>query len=204
MPDSVMFEKDRSKLRPVKTLTGTVWVRKITPSKEAIKALGLRTKRNIVGHMALNPQEIDMQTRMLRVRILREMAAMSELDRMKFCEVPIDFVKDKGNRKKFFVICTTCHDRVAYVWADNEKLENWCDLHYLCWYDRESSHGAMAVNVSPVDGELGFECACGEDTRDFRVNKTMPPIQKRLMIEYAMKHRGFGTKDSKFIAIEDV
>ena len=179
-------------------------VRRIPPSAEAIKSLGLRTKREVIGHMAINPPEIEKQIRMLKTNILRDMAMMSPIEREEFiAKGPIDFVKDKGKRNRYDIYCTNCGEKVAYVWAINEKLANWCDLHYLCWYDEESWRGAMAVNVSPIDGHIGIECACGEDTRDFRTNRNMPPIQKKLMIEYSQKHREFATKDSRFIAVTE-
>lgn len=115
---------------------------------------------------------------------------------------PIDFLEDKGDRKKYHILCATCGDKVAYVWAKDQKLTDWADLHYICWYDRESWRGAMAINVSPVDGALGIECACGEDTREFRVNKTLAPIQRNLMSEYSLKHRDFATPDSRFVAVQ--
>lgn len=176
-------------------------VRKMQPSKEAIKSLGLRTRREIISHMPVNPPEIESQIRMLKANILREMARMTHRQRMDFAEIPIDFVKDKGDRQKYDIWCSRCGDKVATVWADNEKLDNWCDLHYICWYDKDSWRGALTVNVSPIDKKIGFECACGEDTRDFRANRALPPVQKQLMIEYSLKHREFGKSTSKFAAI---
>lgn len=180
----------------------TIRVRKIPPSQEAIKSLGLRSKREIIGHMAVNPPDIERLIRMSKAKILREMAMMSAIQRREFiAEGPIDFVQDKGNRKRYDITCTRCGEKTAYVWATNDQLDDWCDLHYLCWYNEESWRGAMAINVSLIDGKIGIECACGEDTRDFRTNRNMPPIQKSLMIEYSQKHRDFGTKDSRFIAV---
>lgn len=179
-------------------------VRKIPPSQEAIKSLGLRTRREIIGHMAINPPEIEKQIRMLKANILRDMAMMHPREREEFiAKGPIDFVKDKRGRKRYDIYCTRCGEKTAYVYAKNEKLEGWCDLHYLCWYDQNSWYGAMAINVSPIDGHIGIECACGEDTRDFRTNRNMPPIQKKLMIEYSQKHRAFASKDSRFIAMPE-
>lgn len=199
----ILSQHEKERTREVKTIGETKHVRKIPPSKEAINSLGPRTKREVTGHMAINPPEIEKQIRMQKATILREMAMMSAIEREEFiAKGPIDFVKDKGNRKRYDITCTNCQDQVAYVWADNEQLDNWCDLHYLCWYNKTSWRGAMAINVSPIDGKIGIECACGEDTRDFRTNRNMPPIQKKLMIEYSQKHRDFATKDSRFIALE--
>ena len=188
--------------RSVKSLGVTNKVMKREPSKEAIRGLGMRSKREIIGHMAINPPEIEFSIRMLKANILREMALMTPDERQVFTETPIDFVKDKGNRKRYEIKCVRCGDVVAYVWAENEKLENWCDLHYICWYNKSSWRGGRAINVAPIDGQIGIECCCGEDTRDFRAGKGMPPIQKSLMIDYTHRHRDFGLPTSTFIAVE--
>ena len=152
--------------------------------------------------MPVEPLDLQRKFAKQRAEILREMALMSFGDRERFIEKgPIDFVEDKGDRKRYDITCTRCGENVAYVWAIDDQLNEWCDLHYICGYNKDSWFGAMAINVSPIDGKLGIECACGEDTRDFRTNRTMPPIQKKLMIDYVLKHRDFATPDSKFIAV---
>lgn len=177
-------------------------VRKLPPSKEALKGLGMRTHREIVGHIAINPPDIAKKYAFQKAEILREMSLMTAVDRERFIEKgPIDFVVDKDGRQKYELLCSRCGEKVAYLWARNEQLEDWCDLHYLCSYDKDSWKGALAINVSPIDGKLGVECACGEDTRDHRANRTLPPIAKRLMIEYSIKHRDFGNSNSRFAAI---
>ena len=202
MADKKLTQKEKETTREVIIGGQKFRVRKISPSKEALKGLGLRTKRIIISHMPVEPIELQKKFAKQRAEILREMALMNFGDRERFIEKgPIDFVTDKGKRKKYDITCTRCGEKVAYVWAKNDKLDDWCDLHYICGYNKDSWFGAMAINVSPIDGKLGIECACGEDTRDYRANKTMAPIQKNLMIEYVMKHRDFATPDSKFIAI---
>lgn len=179
-------------------------VRKVTPSKEAIKSLGeYRKQRTIIGHMAINRPEVEKPFRKLKADILREMALMHPAVRNDFiAKGVIDFVKDKGDRKRYDIFCSRCGEKVAYCWAADEKLHEWVDLHYITSFDRESWKGAMAINVSPIDGKLGIECACGEDTRDFRAARSMPPIQKQLMTEYSMKHRDFGVPSSRFLAMQ--
>jgi len=177
-------------------------VRKIVPSSAAIKGLGARTKRVIVSHMPIEPRDLQKKFAMKRADILREMALMSAADREMFIDKGvIDFVTDKGDRKKYDIFCSRCSEKVAYVWAANDKLDEWVDLHYICWYNKESWRGALSINVSPIDGRIGIECACGEDTRDFRTAKHIPPIRRTLMIEYSLKHRQFGSPESKFAAI---
>lgn len=203
--EKIEEQLEEPKTRKVKILGKEIEVRRIAPSKEALKNITQYIKkREIVGHLAINPPHIDKFTRMMRANILREMALMNTAEREDFINKgPIDFVKDKDGRKKYSITCARCGDKVAYCWARDEKLTDWCDLHYISWHDKESWRGAMAVNVSPIDGRLGFECCCGEDTRDYRASTNLPPIQKELLVQYMMKHRDFGTKDSKFFASKD-
>lgn len=179
-------------------------IRIVLPSEEMRSKLTKHTKKQVViSKFPINPPKIEALIQRKKVRIMREVALMNAAERADFvAEAPLDFVDDKGNRKKFSINCTRCGEKVAYCFANNEALEDWVDLHYICWYDKKSWHGAMAVNISRIDGSLGFECACGEDTRDFRGNRTMPPIQKQLMVEYGMAHREFGKPTSKFIAVQ--
>lgn len=186
-------------------LNNNTRLRVIEPSEEAKNKLGKYTKTHtIISKFAINPNSIERLIARKKAEIFQRIALMGKDEKKDFMAgEPIDFVEDKGKRKRFNINCVRCGEKVAYCWAFNEALEGWCDLHYICWYDRKSWHGAMALNVSPLDESLGFECACGEDTRDFRGNKNMPPIQKRLMIEYTMTHKEFGKKTSKFLAIQD-
>ncbi len=191
-------------VRTVTRLDGSkIKVQRAQPSKEAKRALGLRSHIDIVGHIAINPPEIEHRYRLEKAKILRDMAEMLPAERIAFiARGPIDFVEDKTGLSRFEITCSTCGEKVAYCYAKNEKLEGWCDLHYLTWYDRTSWYGAATVNISPIDGKIGFECHCGEDTKDHRCTRGLPPVQRMLMIEYSMKHRAFGHSESKFIASE--
>lgn len=201
-PHRGIKEEEPKATRKVVMLGKEIEVRRVPPTKEAIKQLGVRTRMELIGHVATNPMHIERQVALKKAEILRSMAMMNTAERIDFiAKGPIDFVEDKTGLQRYDINCVNCGEKVAYCWAKNDKLEGWCDLHYVSWYDEESWRGAMVVNVSPIDGALGFECACGEDTRDFRATNSLPPIQKRLMVDYILKHRGFGSKDSKFIAV---
>lgn len=180
-------------------------VRGIKPSAEAIKALGkFNDRHEIIGLIAINPTAIEREILQVKTNLLRSIALLTQkqLEQMKALG-PIDFVKNKQEKgyKKYELYCNQCGENIGYLWARDETLTDWCDLHYRCWYDKNYWNGAMSVNISPVDEQLGFECACGEDTRDYRANKTLPPIQKRLMTEYSLRHREFAKPTSKFSAI---
>lgn len=194
--------KDKPK-RKIKVGTAEIEVRVVEPSKEAVKALNGRTFRTIVGHLAINPPHLDRLHANEKAKIMRNMALMNIRERSAYIgKGPIDFIKDKQELgyKKYNVFCTTCGDKVGYCWAKDDTLKEWCDFHYVCKHDKKMWYGCLAANVSPIDGSLGFECACGEDTRDFRASKTLPPIQKQLMSEYSTKHRGFAHGNAKFYA----
>lgn len=61
--------------------------------------------------------------------------------------------------------------------------------------------GALTVNISPIDGTLGFECACGVDTRDFRANMTLPSEIRQAKIAITSQGREFGKGNSKFLSV---
>ena len=94
-----------------------------------------------------------------------------------------------ANKNKYNIYCNKCNEHVADVAADNEHLDDWCDLHYIStsYIDGDGSSkwkGALAINISPIDGKIGIECCCGNDTRDFRANSTLPgKVVKRKMQE---------------------
>jgi len=183
-----------------------VEVRAVPPSKEALKTLGLATRRQIVGPIAINPLTIEKEIALQKADLLRSIAMMNNLQREQWLRdnAPVDFVKDKKEKgySRYNVTCVQCGDAIAVVWAKDDELKDWCDLHYICEYDKHTWHGCMAVNVSPIDQQLGFECACGQDTRDYRTNKELPPITRRLMVEYILEHRNFGTTTSAYIALK--
>lgn len=187
----------------IKRLDGSeVEIRRVKPSKEALQDLGLRSHIDIIGHLGINPLHIERQVRIRKAELIRSMAAMTREEQREFIGKGVIDFADHDDLKRFDILCTNCGQKVAYCYAKNDKLDGWCDLHYLCSYDPITWYGCMAVNVSKIDNHLGFECACGEDTREYRDNQTLPPIQRQLMAEYSLKHREFGTPDSKFITLE--
>lgn len=65
---------------------------------------------------------------------------------------------------KFKLHCPACNEPVAEVHADSEKLDNWCNLHYISWYNKHSWYGTYGVNMNPYTLEVTFECCCKEVT----------------------------------------
>jgi len=106
------------------------------------------------------------------------------------------------NMKPYKIVCGDCGSDIAYIYATDEKLTDWCDLHYTCIKIKNHWNGCMTVNISPIDGTIGFECSCGNDTRDYRANSTLPPHIIKEIWDKNLQGREFGTKQSKFKAIK--
>ena len=110
--------------------------------------------------------------------------------------------RDKKGMTRYLVTCGKCGEKIALVWSKDKSLTDWCDLHYISearMVKKESLwFGCVAVNISPVDLTLGFECSCGNDSRDFRANQTLPREKLLKKIAETETNREFNKKDSKF------
>lgn len=100
-----------------------------------------------------------------------------EIRAIKRNEKPMRYVECKNPHKQdmnlYLVISKKSDEEIATVYATDETLKDWLDCRYIAWHDKDSWHGCLTVNVSPFDESLGFECADGTDTRDFRANRTL-------------------------------
>lgn len=103
---------------------------------------------------------------------------------------------------EYNIVCKNCNYVVAHCFASDETLKDYCDLKYQCHSDGLNWFGCMALQISPIDDKIGIECACGQDTRDFRANNTLPDEQLNVLIETNFIGREFGTNTSKFVAVE--
>jgi len=101
--------------------------------------------------------------------------------------------------KKYRIIYKKCRNIVAFVYSTDNKMSDWCDLHYVSEKENGKWKGCFTINLSPIDGKVGFECACGNDTRDFRGN-----LKYIYKIKECSKGRELGLKNSKFILKEEV
>lgn len=150
-----------------------------------------------------------------------EIAAIKKGAKLKYMTCP-----EAEGKTRYLVTCKDCSAEIAYVYAVDEELTDWCDVHYTCATKEESYkvkehytevkdgknvektrlvdairyfwHGAFATHISPVDGHLGFECTCGNDTRDFRANTTLPAKVAEQMAKDNLKGRAFNKWNSKF------
>lgn len=111
---------------------------------------------------------------------------------------PMECPADKTDMEQYHIVCTVCKSKVAQLYSADETMSNFCDLHYICETDGQKWFGAFTLNLSPIDGILGIECACGNDTRDFRANKTLSPKQISKIESVNSVGRIFGKPDSKF------
>lgn len=173
-------------------------------SEDAKSVLGKNEQKEIWGIIPINPIKKQRAFQDKLNALLRGLSQMSVTEQRKFREQGvIDLVEDKTGYSLFTVYCKNCGSKVATVWATDETLTDWCDLHYYTLLTPTGWAGCLAVNDSPIDGRLGFECACGMDTRDYRVNKSLPPIAKQFMIEQNEKQRPFDKPSSGFVALPD-
>ena len=159
---------------------------------------------------------------------LNNMKVSDRLEMQKRAEV---FRCPKAKRmKRYEIFCSGCGDKIGEVSAFDDSLTNWCDLHYYSesrlerhyrWIETPITvkgkiktkrkrvteetgrwHGCLGLQISAKDGKLGLECACGQDTRDFRVSSNLTGVQLKAKLKENMIGRNFGEKNSKFIVRE--
>lgn len=106
--------------------------------------------------------------------------------------------RDKTFMKRYEVYCGNCGAIQGYCWATDATLKDWCDFHYAQWTDGSQWYGCFTPNVSPITEQLTLECTCGQDTRDFRANMTLPGAMAQRLEDSNKIGRDFGYKNSKF------
>lgn len=106
--------------------------------------------------------------------------------------------RSKVGMKRHKVDCINCGETQGYCWATDQTLKDWCDFHYTNWSDGNKWYGCIGPHVSPITEQLHLECACGQDTRDFRANMNMDPKKAHAIEKENQKGREFGRSDSKF------
>jgi len=104
--------------------------------------------------------------------------------------------------KQYEVTCKACKEIMGYCWATDSTLKDWREFHFVQWESKKKWHGCLTPHISPVTEQLCLECCCGQDTRDFRANTTLP---SRIISKIEKKNivgRDFGNSDSKFLTKE--
>ncbi len=148
--------------------------------------------RFIESFYPIDKHDCDCST--LKTEMINKLSSMSPTHQLAFKEKMGKIVCPKGDKlgfKKFKVICNNCKALIANVRASDKTLKDFCDLHYVCQHDGHYWKGCMTVNISPYTGQLGFECTCGQDTRDFSEKDPVKEQENK-------KGRLFNQKDSKF------
>jgi hypothetical protein len=175
-------------------------IKKIRASKEVILQMKLSKNRRVEVYSLFPVDRAGCRCRKMVKDWQRNLARMNEEKRKQavarkgYLECP----RDKTGMKRYEITCTNCKEVLAYCWATNAYLTDWCDLHYVSWVEDGKWHGCYTVHISPVDEKLCFECTCGQDTRDFRANMTMKAKQAFKIEEKNKVGRDFGRSNSKF------
>lgn len=126
-----------------------------------------------------------------------------EMERTPQLECPkVQEAKLKG-WKRYKIKCKNCNEVMGWLWSPDPSIPTWCDFHYSQWHDSDSWHGCITPHISPIDGSICFECSCGEDTRDFRLNRTLNPELVMKLEQSNVKKRPFGKTGSAFLAVKE-
>lgn len=105
--------------------------------------------------------------------IKTKLSLMTDKQRQEYCahQKMVECPRPKTGMQRFEIVCRQCEFVVARVWAKDKTIQDFCDLHYVSCHDADHWHGSFTVNISPYSGKLGFECACGQDSRDHGDNR---------------------------------
>lgn len=166
-------------------------------SKKLLKDTGQKVKE-IVSFFPQDPHACDcfdmVQSWREKLGSMHPIKAEAEMRKYKMLTCPKS--KEKGMRA-FEIVCNKCKDIVAIVHAKDKTLKEWCNLHYISWHNTMKWRGCFGLNISPIDGKVGLECCCGNDTRDFRTTMVKTKLYQKKKVEN-MLGRNFGKKGSKF------
>ena len=69
--------------------------------------------------------------------------------------------KNIKNKKEYEIKCPKCKEIIAITHAKNKELNDYANLHYICWHNKISWYGTYGVNINPYNKEVTFECCCG-------------------------------------------
>ncbi|PIW95194.1 MAG: hypothetical protein COZ85_01230 [Candidatus Moranbacteria bacterium CG_4_8_14_3_um_filter_34_16] len=126
----------------------------------------------------------------------------SHLVKCRFNDQIVDTFKDKcsasasGKFKKYGFFCNGCKERLGTAYTvQNSPQKDRIDFKYdqpIKDKKGKKIKGCACPSITQ-DGELAFECYCGNDTRDFRGHKNHADKEKD-----NSKGRQWGKKDSKF------
>lgn len=129
-------------------------------SEESLKLLGKAKKRVIYSRFTVDKHDCECKSR--EKELISKASILNDKQKEEYLEANTPIVcKNIKDKKKFILICPDCKSQVAEVYAVNDKLENYANLHYISWYDKNSWYGAFGVNVNPSTQVVNIECCCG-------------------------------------------
>ena len=70
--------------------------------------------------------------------------------------------------KKYKIVCKACGEVLGRMWSKNKDFNDYCDLHYESWYDKDAWRGCYGFHIDPFSSEPKFECCCGNKEVDGR------------------------------------
>lgn len=135
---------------------------------------------------------VDWKDKMFQMTEAQKEKNLTEID-----HIDSPLVNDEMN--KYGIFCKKCKELQGFVHAKNKFLDNWCNFHYRQWTDGENWYGCFSPHVSPITGKLCLECTCGQDTRDFSINKTLPGAIAYMKEQNNKIGREYGKNNSKFL-----
>lgn len=102
-------------------------------------------------------------------------------------------VSEKGMRK-YRIVCKKCGEVLAYFYNTKPVLDNnYCDLHYTTWYDKDGKRGCACVNQNK--DLVNFECHCGnrviKEPRETIVDVRLLKTRGRKTMGGTKKVKGF-------------
>lgn len=188
-----------------------------------LQALNLAS-REIIGFFPTDRADCECQPVIQDLQIKFGNMKPDEIAKRKAILKILECPADKRGKKKFLVKCNECKEKIGVCFASDETLSDWVDFHYISkvqLVDEEIQviddlgkmkkgkvqkvywTGALGINISPIDQKLGFECACGNDSRDFRANTTLSKKAREEFIRVTSEGRELGKDNSKFLTIAE-
>lgn len=108
----------------------------------------------------------------------------------------------KTGKDLYKIVCNKCKAVQGYCYASDNTLYDWVDFHYVQICNGEKWEGCFTPHVSPITEILCFECTCGNDTRDFRANVSLPGTMAIKKERENRVGRHLGQRGEKFTAIK--
>ena len=133
-----------------------------------------------------------------KLLLIRPKDREAEIEKTGFLECP----RSKDGMRRFEITCKKCGEVQGRCWASDETLEDFFDFHYTNWTNGKKWFGCFTPNISPISQKLTLECTCGQDTRDFRANQTLPGEIAEGLENSNRIGRDFGKPNSKFLVME--